>query len=427
MNYFELELSRVLGEALQDSGLVAQKLGIDLEVLQQILDKTDPTAHGKYAQFIAKLMLRKLVNLPKDRERVYQALSAFDKFKKHIKLKDINQYKSLEDLEKTVDPFLAKISNRKGGSGDIFGLSGVTQIDREGDFSLTKVSNRRSLEEISKNTKWCTKAKLGKALTYLKTYNRLYHVFYKNKPVLMLTPDLSQIMDHDNEPYNFEDKRVNRLISFLKPSWLPEGVGEYATYSVFADVSPEFIQQYIVLEIQDEVANSIKRFNQAQERMTPGPASRESHVGLPVGPRWKRTMQWSDSHDRIVESCTPKAKHIIYKKFKFFAYMSTDGQPAHVNGWRSPSRPVDVAVGLNRFYILNYASMPLYKALVEAGVPNDELPRFRNRARSAWKPYKALVEAGVPNDELPRLEESNFSLSGERWSLVNARPRARGY
>jgi hypothetical protein len=243
-SFFEKELSYIL-ESMQGLDQVAQKLHIDYEVLQQIIAKTDPT-NGKYAQFIAKLMLRRDIKLPEDRHRVRKALEAFYKFKKHLDIKDINQYKDLHELEETLDPYLNTVSRRKGGAGDVFNLPGVKLVAREGDLSLIKIKNARSVATIGKNTKWCTRENYpgNLAKKYITGYKHLYVILDKNKPIAQITPDFTQFVDRNDKRFNpDEDERIYQLIETIKPPWLPEEVG--SGYTVFANIDENFIREYI--------------------------------------------------------------------------------------------------------------------------------------------------------------------------------------
>jgi hypothetical protein len=139
------------------------------------------------------------LRLPEDSHRVKEVLSQFDKHKKLLVNKDINQYKRLSDIESAVNTALGK--KEESITADL-NRPGVNIIQKTGPYVTVEVYDEETLKILGEGTKWCTRGSYPdcQAEEYLNKHGSIDIVFYDGKPLIQYTPDYEQIMDiNDNE------------------------------------------------------------------------------------------------------------------------------------------------------------------------------------------------------------------------------------
>ena len=194
------------------------------EVRSIILSYNPP--NGKYADFIAKLWNNNNIRLPEDGTRLKQALTNFKKYQSRLQVKDINQYKSLHQLETVLEPFHGTTSKRSGGLGfNPLTLPGVTKVNQVGEYYTVEVTDPDSLAKLGEGTKWCTRASYGEdcqAEYYINKYGSIFTIFKGDKPFVQYTPDYDQVMNKNDEPID-----PHKLINIIPK---PPYDSEYAYY-----------------------------------------------------------------------------------------------------------------------------------------------------------------------------------------------------
>lgn len=163
----------LVGQKQQRAEFIKQKLGNHwhglpgFQSIDQFVEKLgeiDPSLKGIYMPWIARLVLSKPdVNKPEDLDRLGRDLQSFEHNKAKITNKDINAYKSFDDLFSVIEPFnkprkktpeelkkereLAKIAKVKGQILDVYnGPEGWIKIP----------TTEESSKFLGQNTRWCT-------------------------------------------------------------------------------------------------------------------------------------------------------------------------------------------------------------------------------------------------------------------------------
>jgi hypothetical protein len=133
----------------------------EIDPFLEKLAAVDPSPNGIYMPWMAKLILiNPQLNKPEDLDRVGNDLRSFETHKRRIENKDINQYKSFDDLYDVIKPF----ENQPA----------VSPEDEEKQRQLEKIKNEtttiyagpegwvriphsfEAAKFFAQNTRWCT-------------------------------------------------------------------------------------------------------------------------------------------------------------------------------------------------------------------------------------------------------------------------------
>jgi hypothetical protein len=171
-------------------------------------------AHPRYWKWVLIQWYKDNIRLPEDNHRVNETLRNFDTVKSRLRVKDINKYSKLSEIEKVVNPLLGIKSSNK--VVDI-NLPGVEVVDVNGPFTTVKVSNVDSLMDLGEGTKWCTRRSYPECQAghYLDMHGFVFIILQDGRPVIQYTPDFDQVMDVNNDPV--VDEKLLSLIP--KPSF----------------------------------------------------------------------------------------------------------------------------------------------------------------------------------------------------------------
>jgi len=116
-----------------------------------LLAKGDPSSSNKYIEWMAK-QLNSDNNL--DLEEVITAIQLFDKISNRIQSnkKDINNYKSFEELIKLIDsvPLQSKTAEKKTSK-----IKGSTKIGETEEYFVYRIDTHEACTLMGKGTKWC--------------------------------------------------------------------------------------------------------------------------------------------------------------------------------------------------------------------------------------------------------------------------------
>ena len=171
------------------------------DIIDHFANNGDPTKDKTYTPWIVN-KYKKQDFRQEDTGRVNDALSAFHQEKKNLPVKDINQYKSLDDVENAV--------NRARGIGSKidtgFNHPEAPEIHNNNGLVVNRLDSQAASESTrnSFDNKWCTAV----------PNNRMFANYSKDGPLYVVrTPDnkryqfhfgSSQFMDHNDKPVDVE-------------------------------------------------------------------------------------------------------------------------------------------------------------------------------------------------------------------------------
>jgi hypothetical protein len=200
---------------------LAKSLNIDANELLKAAIKADPNPKKKNVGWILKQAGVRNIILPEDIPHLANVLRQFEEQKRvgRISRNDINNYKDIEDLERTLEELGAIESKRQGGLGfDPLKLPGVEVHAKKGPYLTLKITNPESAAELGEGSKWCTRKSYSggsQASNYIKRHGALFIVFKNNKKYLQYTPNYSQVQHVDGPSAKF--KPEGPALEVMKP------------------------------------------------------------------------------------------------------------------------------------------------------------------------------------------------------------------
>jgi hypothetical protein len=171
--YQSLLLEVLEGPKSQRAEFIIQKLGpqwqslpgfSSIEKFVEKIGSVDPTAKGIYMPWIARLaIMNPSENRTEDLDRLSDDLKAFETHKAKIAKKDINQYRSFQELYDVIAPLTAprkKTADELKKARELAKLAKVKQDiitvyqGPEGWIRIPKT--REASQFLGQNTRWCT-------------------------------------------------------------------------------------------------------------------------------------------------------------------------------------------------------------------------------------------------------------------------------
>lgn len=116
----------------------------------------DPTQKKTYVQWIIKMYLNKL--MLEDIDKLKAGLVTFDKAKRQLDKKDINQYRSIDELLKAVDPFEEEDLESKRQAKSVKDDE-IEWVINTSNFKVLIPKTFKASCKYGANTKWCTTSK----------------------------------------------------------------------------------------------------------------------------------------------------------------------------------------------------------------------------------------------------------------------------
>lgn len=190
-----MKLSLIL-ETIQDQlEKVSEVEKIDVNELKKLLK----TYGGKNWKWLLNQVYNNIVSIDEeDLEDVQQIIQKFEKIKKNLDFKDINQFKSIGALQNAVDQFLE--AQTLESQADIEKYPNTQTIKTVGPYSIIKTSNPDALAEIGAGTKWCTRKDYNpcQADRYINKFGHIYIMLKNYKPILQWDSKFNEINDAQN-------------------------------------------------------------------------------------------------------------------------------------------------------------------------------------------------------------------------------------
>lgn len=222
---------RLINETVTDQiNQLSQKYNLPT---QEIVNQAK-TIHPKYSKYVINQWYQEYIKLPEDAHRVQETLAEFDKHKKLLPNKDINQYKRLSDIETAIDTALGRKQETFIAN---LNRPGVKIINQVGKYTVVEITDPEALKDLGEGTKWCTRRSYPncRAESYLENYRSINIIFKEEKPFIQYTPDYTQIMDRKDNSVEIwlRESKIHKLIKALIPppqNPSPEQAYEYARH-----------------------------------------------------------------------------------------------------------------------------------------------------------------------------------------------------
>ena len=233
------------------------------DIVDHFADKADPTDKKIHTQWILNQYKNGNI-IQEDHPRINEALSNFETHKGKLETKDINQYKSLSDVESAVEPHLGTTTKRQEKKAIKSEGADLVHNDKERGVTVHHIKTEQASCSYGAGTKWCTIGKKDNMFNYYNKDGPMFVIQHggrkyqfhnasnhfkdeKNNDVEFeeLHPDIQKSLAksehpeiqaanllHKNSHFKINDETVNNLVNHKHPSvrrkvaQLPEHAGK---------------------------------------------------------------------------------------------------------------------------------------------------------------------------------------------------------
>lgn len=177
-------------------------------------------ANPKYIQWITKMYVAgqfKLEDIP----RLRNDLTEFDRVKKKLEKKDINQYNTLASLYKATEPFKDNelISNRQQDQAErqsYFENGEAKLIHRDKNVTVVSPQTEEAACYFGKGTKWCTSGDKNNLFSKYHSAGNLFVIFTKEGAYQLHYAEQDSEIDEDAyENDDYDDRNVDDLDDYI--------------------------------------------------------------------------------------------------------------------------------------------------------------------------------------------------------------------
>jgi hypothetical protein len=224
--------------------------GYPRDKLDQLIDKigeVDPSTKGIYMPWIARLVISKpQENRAEDLDRVGEDLRNFETHKRQIARKDINQYRSFQDLYDVTAPFMSpreltpdELEREEERQKDEEMRDQITVVYRGPEGWIKIPETYEAAKWLGRNTRWCTS--MLQQYKYYTKDDKLFIVYNKaNKQRYQLHINSGQFAQEDDR--NIGTANVPEWAKPKILDWYDKNVGrdkltwkQVMTLSTFGD------------------------------------------------------------------------------------------------------------------------------------------------------------------------------------------------
>jgi D-Tyr-tRNAtyr deacylase len=148
----------------------------DEDVIDWILNISDLVDFNhKYTDFVFRVLENENMDIEWWVETIIEELKLFDKYQNQLEKKDINQYKTFDELQKAVTKIRQKEKEKELESQ-------VDKIYEDDTILVVAPKTEQASCKYGSNTKWCTAAKNdNRFATYTQGSQKLYYIINKKK------------------------------------------------------------------------------------------------------------------------------------------------------------------------------------------------------------------------------------------------------
>lgn len=173
-------------------------------IIDHFATNADPTEKKTHTQWIVNRYKKKQFR-QEDHPRIRQALSDFEKYKGKLEKKDINQYKTLDEIEDAVQPHRGEAASKKEEKRQIK-TEGADLVhnDTERGVTVHHIKTEDAACQYGKGTKWCTAA----------DRNNMFNEYNKDGPIF--------VVQHGGRKYQFHTKSEQLMDEKDKPVKMSE-------------------------------------------------------------------------------------------------------------------------------------------------------------------------------------------------------------
>lgn len=172
-------------------------------IIDHFATHADPTKNKQFTQWAVQRYHEGKFR-QEDAPRIHTALSNFQTHQKKLPHKDINQYKSLSDVEKAVEPHLGTLSGKQ--EKKLVKSEGADLVHENEHATVHRLKTKEAACAYGAGTKWCTAAHNNNMFDHYHKEGPLYVVQGKNdgRKFQFHAPS-NQFMDEHDDPVNVHE------------------------------------------------------------------------------------------------------------------------------------------------------------------------------------------------------------------------------
>jgi len=190
-------LSALKKDRLADQSMTADQLTLELESMDPLKGKSLQWLVNRYAEGNFKL---------EDAPRVSTSLSDFAKKKNQLAKKDLNQYRSLSELEDAVEDAV-EVKSKKQQKAEIK-TEGADVVYKSSTYSIVKLKTEEAACYYGKGTKWCTASDNNNMFNRYNDEGPIYVILdHVNNRKFQVQVTTAQFMDEKDEPVDYQRLR----------------------------------------------------------------------------------------------------------------------------------------------------------------------------------------------------------------------------
>ena len=197
------------------------------DIIDHFAQNADPTNNKSHTQWILG-QYKKGNIVQSDAVKIHGILSNFEKYKPKLDKKDINQYKTTNDIEGAVSPHIGSAVTRKEKSVEAESMGRTLVHQDDSGLKVYKLENTPEGKSASQDiygggyelggthTSWCTSARGDKNL--FAEYSKHGHLHVIHTPsgnVYQAHHKIGQLMDSHNKSVNNKNEDVKHITSGL--------------------------------------------------------------------------------------------------------------------------------------------------------------------------------------------------------------------
>lgn len=170
-------------------------------IVDHFSSNADPTPKKVYTQWVLNQYKRGNIR-QEDHPRIREALSNFEKYKGKLDKKDINQYKSISDIESAVGPHLGQATSGKEEKR-IIKAEGADLVHSGNGVLIHQIKTEGAACLLGSGTKWCTAAKKNNMFSRYAEKGPLFIIQHQGRK-FQFHSNADQMMDEEDNPITID-------------------------------------------------------------------------------------------------------------------------------------------------------------------------------------------------------------------------------
>ena len=278
------------------------------DIVNHFATHADPTPKKTHTQWIVN-QYKKGNFRQEDHPRIKTALEGFEKYKGKLEKKDINQYKSLSDVENAVEPHMGKAASHKEEKRQVKS-EGAELVHSENGLTVHRLDTHAAACAYGAGTKWCTASKND---------DRFFKKYSENGPLYVVQTPNKQKYQFHMPSRSFMDAKDR----YVKPEDMVKKHPELRNVAAFKD--PEHIEslKFVSSEQTNDHLDRMTTAKNFNSRVEAASMSSEHAGKLVNDPDWRVRSEVAQRKEHAGKLINDPSRDVRY---------AVAGHPEHAGG-----------------------------------------------------------------------------------------------